>query len=92
MVDNTLALGVQPYGGVQQQLNPLNMLLAASQLRNSDTQNELQKAQLQAANTEISKRKPRRRTACRRSAYCSGRSACSDLQGKTGRGAKGWYC
>jgi hypothetical protein len=51
MVDNTLALGVQPYGGVQQQLNPMNMLLAASQLRNSDTQNELQKAQLQAANT-----------------------------------------
>lgn len=56
-MDNTLALGVKPYGGVEQQLNPMNMLLAASQLRNSDTQNELQKAQLQAANTEIQQKK-----------------------------------
>jgi hypothetical protein len=33
------------------------MLLAAAQLRKSDTQNELQKAQLQAANTEIAQKK-----------------------------------
>lgn len=57
MVDNTLALGVKPYGGVEQQLNPMNMLLAASQLRGADTQNELRTAQTQQAQQEIETKK-----------------------------------
>lgn len=51
MVDNSIALNVKPFG--EQQYNPVNMLLAAAQLRQSDNQNDLTRVNIEAAQRNL---------------------------------------